>query len=220
MTERLEMVCGLCDGSGANDGDVGGDCFRCKGVGYLEADDDPMTANPEAEAMSFCYALLGARTGEDAAKVWEANPGPRAAAHRWIYERKPRDMPYDAMMDQARQFEHQSTGAERSGASPDTSDVPASGWRSIEGAPRDGTVLWLLFNSDMVAKAVWAANGEGFTGWLQVDAFNTILLDCVCIAHPTHWQPLPAPPEGSSSVGCRLPGAIDPGAATPSEVGE
>lgn len=52
----------------------------------------------EAELYSFTYCILGAETEAHMLSVWRANTDIRAALHRAIYERKPREEPYDDMM--------------------------------------------------------------------------------------------------------------------------
>lgn len=72
----------------------------------------------------------------------------------------------------------------------------AGQWRTIETAPKDGTQI-LAFAAgspprrvDFYSVAQWAeANGMGSVeGWFWSFAIR-----------PTHWQPLPLPPEGDAS---------------------
>lgn len=68
--------------------------------GGAEANEgEPITAEPEwqAEAFGFLYTLLGGEP-DTAANVLRSNPEVRARLHRAIYERSPRDVPYDDMM--------------------------------------------------------------------------------------------------------------------------
>lgn len=62
-------------------------------------------------------------------------------------------------------------------------------WQPIQTAPKDGTV-W-AFNGEQGVMA-WS-EGDGWALWVWADA----LLSDVdpAPAQPTHWQPLPAPPE-------------------------
>ena len=61
------------------------------------------------------------------------------------------------------------------------------GWQSIETAPKDGTPVLLWPGQD-----TWLGMPAAVTGWWSRH------LDWVCNAGmmwPTHWRPLPAPPE-------------------------
>ena len=61
-----------------------------------------------------------------------------------------------------------------------------SEWQPIETAPRDGTII--LFSCDMRGVSLCClAETEIYTGW-----FNLSKLDN---GSPTHWMPLPEPPE-------------------------
>lgn len=55
------------------------------------------------DALSFCYAILGALSPTIAADVLRANPEDRRKAHRAIYESRPQEIPYDRMMREAGQ---------------------------------------------------------------------------------------------------------------------
>lgn len=74
-----------------------------------------------------------------------------------------------------------------------------SDWRTIDSAPRDGT--WIIaFNSQGVFPCAWceepdyddyrgwSAAGSGYGGALY--SLHNGVFD-----NPTHWMPLPAPPE-------------------------
>lgn len=73
-----------------------------------------------------------------------------------------------------------------------------SEWQPIETAPKDGTRV-LVFSPDAREPQIFVAwlgsfilpgtKGEEDEGW--IDAWSDDLVD----AWPTHWQPLPAPPE-------------------------
>ena len=58
-----------------------------------------MATEPEwqTEAFAFLYGLLGGHP-DTAPNVLRMNPEVRAYLHRAIYERKPKDEPYDDMM--------------------------------------------------------------------------------------------------------------------------
>lgn len=63
-----------------------------------------------------------------------------------------------------------------------------SEWQLIETAPKDGTIVLLARRG--IKGCVFTAryhNGLWMDDWLGVDYSNTV--------YPTHWQPLPAPPE-------------------------
>lgn len=66
-----------------------------------------------------------------------------------------------------------------------------SEWQPIETAPQHGQVL-LYLNGDMYV-GVWTQNP--YTG---DEAFAVAELpdEKRAIVHPTHWMPLPEPPEG------------------------
>lgn len=72
------------------------------------------------------------------------------------------------------------------------------GWRTIESAPKDGTVilLWYFFNPvfkppkpGMYAIASWGECRGGRIGWRDPFAHYEFSNDA------THWMPLPAPPK-------------------------
>ena len=82
-----------------------------------------------------------------------------------------------------------------------------SNWRTIDSAPKDGTEFqaWTVlkdgadleggiwepcarFNPESEAFEIWTRVDYDQDGW-QTDWF-----------YPTHWQPLPAPPEPSSDT--------------------
>lgn len=74
-------------------------------------------------------------------------------------------------------------------------------WRPIESAPRDGTEF-LAFKAGSVFTACAAlynnfvpAEGGGFALSGQREGWSRIETSAVLPTDPTHWQPLPAPPE-------------------------
>jgi len=85
---------------------------------------------------------------------------------------------------------------------------PASPWRDIESAPKDGT--WIFIYRDNWHGAIKAKWGEIdgvdelFTGWVFQDEFLCIGCAEGCLGYnediedgymPTHWMPLPEPPK-------------------------
>ena len=71
---------------------------------------------------------------------------------------------------------------------PDSSD--SNGWRPIETAPKDGTTI-ILANGERAGIGFWrefTQSGYPWRNWF----FN--MLNSQPYA-PTHWQPLPPPPE-------------------------
>lgn len=77
-------------------------------------------------------------------------------------------------------------------ATKDIAALSQPAWRPISEAPRDGTAI-LLYEDDSVTTAWWYKHWrEGFwyTGYDCADhgSFK--------VERPTHWMPLPAPPEG------------------------
>lgn len=72
-----------------------------------------------------------------------------------------------------------------------------SQWRPIETAPKDGTPVLVARNLDdwwgwNVGWATW--EGEGYvSGWVSRGFGETP--GNLGLAHPTHWMPLPPPPQ-------------------------
>lgn len=69
-----------------------------------------------------------------------------------------------------------------------------SKWQKIETAPKDGTWVWVFWPTatwpessprDIYCVAQWADDR-----WVDADDFREFTL-------PTHWMPLPPPPEES-----------------------
>jgi hypothetical protein len=87
------------------------------------------------------------------------------------------------------------------------SPVSGGGWRTMESAPRDGTVVLL-----------WAAHWRSpETGWtFGDDSWQDCPKDSY-VRPPTHWMPLPALPlsggEGGTSSSCTNSGGTQPCAA-------
>lgn len=72
-------------------------------------------------------------------------------------------------------------------------------WQPIETAPKDGRMV-LLAESGYVECGFWHDGSEcyghrGGAGWFsEEDRHNLLTARNV---HPTHWMPLPAPPQGA-----------------------
>lgn len=61
-------------------------------------------------------------------------------------------------------------------------------WQPIESAPKDGDIL--AWDGDDIRVTHWHTRPSGAGGWYeQVDQYEVFFWS------PTHWQPLPAPPE-------------------------
>jgi hypothetical protein len=60
-------------------------------------------------------------------------------------------------------------------------NAQAEGWRPIETAPKDGT-------------RVWATDGDLYFA-MHFDERYSWMHDAPLVAKPTHWQPLPTPPQ-------------------------
>jgi hypothetical protein len=78
------------------------------------------------------------------------------------------------------------------------------GWRLIESAPKDGTpVLVARHHVDFGWVRGWAhwEDVRGISGWISRGFFEVV--SNLGLAHPTHWQPLPAPPseQGEEKIG-------------------
>lgn len=82
----------------------------------------------------------------------------------------------------------------------DQKQPSAGGWQPIETAPRDGTPVIVARHMDefgwIRGWARWAG-GDGFvSGWVSY-GFDPVMGE-LGLAHPTHWQPLPAPPAAAA----------------------
>jgi hypothetical protein len=74
-------------------------------------------------------------------------------------------------------------------------------WKPIETAPKDGTVVIGYSDKEGVFPIYWSEKeyypiGDSYTGWVNAVDFNyddggSWRFD----ANPTHWQPLPNPPQ-------------------------
>jgi hypothetical protein len=66
-----------------------------------------------------------------------------------------------------------------------TDDKAPSGWQPIETAPRDGTLILMWIEHTIDIKG-----GPMIGGWHKKIGFSASRFDV-----PTHWMPLPPPPE-------------------------
>lgn len=69
----------------------------------------------------------------------------------------------------------------------------AQEWQPIESAPRDGTeiVVGKYYGEQWHANtAAWMPEGANGPGWITPD--------CCEVIRPTHWMPLPTPPENAN----------------------
>lgn len=69
-----------------------------------------------------------------------------------------------------------------------------SAWQPIDTAPRDGTEL-LLWGPCRRFPDEGCYRADANVGWWSAGSWITRTPREVCLA--THWQPLPAPPEGA-----------------------
>jgi len=67
-----------------------------------------------------------------------------------------------------------------------------SGWRPIEEAPRDGTAIFGC-NYEMGHRGMVSFNGHE---WEMVNGLTNMPMGIGF--YPTHWQPLPTPPEATN----------------------
>lgn len=72
------------------------------------------------------------------------------------------------------------------------------GWRSFESAPQDGSLIIVWSENEGVYVANWLLQGdedgdeiEGSGAWFDPTGED------ISSYLPTHWQPLPSPPEGA-----------------------
>jgi len=73
--------------------------------------------------------------------------------------------------------------------------VNKSQWQPIETAPRDGTNLWLFSGSDDPCQFVgFYADDPSGPYWAYAEQ---LVMDVAGQANPTHWMPLPPPPEAA-----------------------
>lgn len=77
-----------------------------------------------------------------------------------------------------------------------------SDWQPIETAPRDGTTVLLWWRREELDVAYWACGvwrefGDGSRGWMG-ESFHASAPETwtrLLGERPTHWMPLPTPPE-------------------------
>lgn len=61
------------------------------------------------------------------------------------------------------------------------------GWQPIETAPKDGAEILIGWPDDV--QIGWWERSRGYFGWHEASSPRTM--------QPTHWRPLPAPPESN-----------------------
>lgn len=80
-----------------------------------------------------------------------------------------------------------------------------SEWQPIETAPKDGTevlvgvdiaTVWIVRNASFVREDDWVPRGGCGDGWWAYN--NSVTQEMLeGIYEPTHWMPLPEPPEST-----------------------
>ena len=70
-------------------------------------------------------------------------------------------------------------------------------WQLIETAPKDGTRILIAMPRDdgPVCEAWWAQDYEGGPGYWSTPPSCTGRGYTILPDYPTHWQPLPEPPQ-------------------------
>ena len=71
--------------------------------------------------------------------------------------------------------------------------MDAHGWQPMATAPKDGTDV--LVYSDCVTIANWIAKDGFWSDFTISDGYTADDQHCPCEPAPTHWMPLPPPPE-------------------------
>lgn len=79
------------------------------------------------------------------------------------------------------------------------SEPDANGWRPIETAPRDGTSVIVASRYEtrtVVGEARFLMDEDAtYTAWWWANQSPGDYYADMIYPNPTHWQPLPAPPE-------------------------
>lgn len=90
-------------------------------------------------------------------------------------------------------------------------------WRSIDTAPKDGTLFWGCIDDDAIAMLWHESFGAFVSSWRRMTMAPGYTIngkaweDHSPTAHtPTHWMPLPPPPE---DLARDLPGGQKSGSA-------
>lgn len=68
-----------------------------------------------------------------------------------------------------------------------------SEWQPIKSAPRDATVIWCYLPEHDEQACLRYVTGDGWSGWQYIDSLLNDVLDSELA--PSHWMPLPSPPE-------------------------
>jgi hypothetical protein len=72
-------------------------------------------------------------------------------------------------------------------------------WQTIETAPKDRTVLLYSSATGEAQTATWMTSiEEGDGAWVIVRHLSPTNPIAFVFRHPTHWQPLPAPPSDTN----------------------
>lgn len=78
-------------------------------------------------------------------------------------------------------------------------------WQPIETAPRDGTHVLLLIG-EVAIGGCWVLHSEGWESgipdWYGWDTDNDLILIEVPDDEPTHWMPIPPPPQTDTAAPC------------------
>ncbi len=72
----------------------------------------------------------------------------------------------------------------------------AVSWQPIETAPRDGTRVLLWWDGDFAPVAHWEPDGWAYhmtMNWMADR--GCVIADALLGYEPTHWMPLPEPPQ-------------------------
>jgi hypothetical protein len=78
-----------------------------------------------------------------------------------------------------------------------------SEWQLIESAPRDGTQVMLYKNTGIfkvLGFGYWEGGTSFVSGWIT-RGFHDVPGN-LGLANPSHWMPMPSPPEVGAKHGC------------------
>lgn len=153
--------------------------FQCHNCKKFEADVDQALSRARSEAFGECAAVLeqnAAKASEAADEIAAVDPKMRSLHD---IDTCAAQMRKDAEVIRAR-----------------AGQTPATGWRDISTAPKDGTYI-LLSNEH----GVWVGKYQGRfqSGYTPNNPWHSMMLnhrhmERYCSVTPTHWMPLPTPP--------------------------